>query len=97
MEEDEPAEETDDAGLGYYEDGTIRTLTDEQIAMFRHSEIQTLLRERRHAREAKECDDDNQRERGGNGLQSFHSVIFPIIGMAVPRNILSRPVEPTSS
>lgn len=33
--------------LGYYEDGVKRTLTDEQIAMFRHSEIQALLRDRR--------------------------------------------------
>jgi hypothetical protein len=30
--------------LGYYPDGTKRTLTDDQIAMFRHSEIQQLLR-----------------------------------------------------
>lgn len=42
--------------LGTYPDGTHRTLTDEQIAMFRHSEIQTLLRERRRAREAAESD-----------------------------------------
>ena len=44
-------EEGDD--LGYYSDGMKRTLTDEQIAMFRHSEIQALLRERRHAAEAR--------------------------------------------
>jgi hypothetical protein len=37
--------------LGYYPDGVKRTLTDEQIAIFRHSEIQTLLRERRKRRE----------------------------------------------
>ncbi|CAI6280832.1 unnamed protein product [Periconia digitata] len=37
----------EDDGLGYYEDGVKRTLTDEQIAMFRHTEIQTILRERR--------------------------------------------------
>ena len=30
--------------LGFYPDGTKRTLTDDQIAMFRHSEIQQLLR-----------------------------------------------------
>jgi hypothetical protein len=53
------AEEEDD-GLGYYADGVKRTLTDEQIAIFRHSEIQTLLRERRHAREAKEHEDSQQ-------------------------------------
>lgn len=44
-------EEEDD--LGYYPDGVKRTLTDEQIAMFRHSEIQALLRERRYAAEAR--------------------------------------------
>jgi Protein of unknown function (DUF3807) len=50
--EEEYAE--DDDGLGYYDDGVKRTLTDAQIAIFRHSEIQALLRERRHAREAGE-------------------------------------------
>lgn len=34
----------DDDGLGYYPDGCKRTLTDAQIAIFRHSEIQELLR-----------------------------------------------------
>ncbi len=48
----------EDDDLGYYEDGTKRTLTDEQIAIFRHSEIQTLLRARRHAAEAKQDKDD---------------------------------------
>ena len=43
----EEAEEDEDDGLGYYADGVKRTLTDDQIAMFRHSEIQALLRERR--------------------------------------------------
>lgn len=41
----------DDDGLGYYPDGVKRTLTDEQVAMFRHSEIQALLRERRRREE----------------------------------------------
>lgn len=36
----------DDDGLGYYPDGVKRTLTDEQIQIFRHSEIHALLRER---------------------------------------------------
>ncbi|KAH7408275.1 hypothetical protein DE146DRAFT_629205 [Phaeosphaeria sp. MPI-PUGE-AT-0046c] len=43
--------EEEDDGLGYYSDGTKRTLTDEQIAMFRHSEIQAILRKRRLLRE----------------------------------------------
>ncbi|KAF2636595.1 hypothetical protein P280DRAFT_533159 [Massarina eburnea CBS 473.64] len=37
----------EDDGLGYYDDGVKRTLTDEQIAMFRHTEIHTILRDRR--------------------------------------------------
>lgn len=52
--EPETAEEyydEEDDGLGYYPDGTKRTLTDEQIAMFRHSEIQAILRQRRLQKE----------------------------------------------
>lgn len=37
-------DEEEDDGLGYYPDGVKRTLTDEQIAMFRHSELQALER-----------------------------------------------------
>ncbi|KAI0594769.1 hypothetical protein F4775DRAFT_416343 [Biscogniauxia sp. FL1348] len=37
-------EEEDDDGLGYYSDGAKRTLTDEQIAIFRHSELEALRR-----------------------------------------------------
>ncbi|GAQ11945.1 uncharacterized protein C16H5.15 [Aspergillus lentulus] len=36
----------DDDGLGYYPDGVKRTLTDEQIRIFRHSEIHSLLRQK---------------------------------------------------
>lgn len=39
-------DEEEDDGLGYYPDGVKRTLTDEQIAMFRHSELQALERAR---------------------------------------------------
>ncbi|KAL7358536.1 hypothetical protein ACKS0A_02548 [Histoplasma ohiense] len=41
------SEHLDDDDLGYYPDGTNRTLTDQQIEIFRHSEIQKLQRERR--------------------------------------------------
>lgn len=41
-----------DDELGYYADGVKRTLTDDQIAMFRHSETQALLRDRRLAQES---------------------------------------------
>jgi hypothetical protein len=47
-EEDSYYQEDD---LGYYKDGTKRTLTDEQIQIFRHSEIHALLRERERLRE----------------------------------------------
>ncbi|CAI7589729.1 unnamed protein product [Penicillium glandicola] len=39
-------EQSTDEDLGYYPDGVKRTLTDEQIRIFRHSEIHALLRER---------------------------------------------------
>ncbi|KAL9118816.1 MAG: hypothetical protein Q9187_004630 [Circinaria calcarea] len=48
----------DDDGLGWYPDGVKRTLTDEQIAMFRHSEIQAVLRAKRHRREMKSSDSE---------------------------------------
>lgn len=38
--------EDEEDDLGYYDDGVKRTLTDEQVAIFRHSEIQALRRER---------------------------------------------------
>jgi hypothetical protein len=44
-------EEGEDDGLGYYPDGVERTLTDEQIAMFRHTEIQAIARELGQAQE----------------------------------------------
>lgn len=42
-------DDEDEDGLGYYSDGVKRTLTDEQIAMFRHSETQALQRARERA------------------------------------------------
>ena len=40
-------DEDDGDDLGWYHDGVKRTLTDEQVAMFRHTEIQRLLQQRR--------------------------------------------------
>lgn len=57
-EYDEEYCEEEDEGLGYYPDGKKRTLTDAQIAMFRHSEIQSILRERRLRREDGEVSED---------------------------------------
>lgn len=47
-------EEEEDDGLGYYPDGVKRTLTDEQIAMFRHSEIRSLQKAREEAQQRSE-------------------------------------------
>jgi hypothetical protein len=46
-------EDDDDDGLGYYEDGVKRTLTDEQIEIFRHSELRELRRQLERARSSK--------------------------------------------
>ncbi|KAI1413983.1 hypothetical protein F5Y13DRAFT_188505 [Hypoxylon sp. FL1857] len=43
-EEYEEYYEEEDDGLGYYPDGVKRTLTDEQIEIFRHSELEALRR-----------------------------------------------------
>lgn len=56
--------EHEDEGLGYYEDGTPRTLTNEQIALFRHSEIQAIIRKRRQQRDNAEGSEDGEVEEG---------------------------------
>ncbi|KAG4293926.1 hypothetical protein FPRO06_00511 [Fusarium proliferatum] len=42
--------EEDDDSLGYYADGVKRTLTDAQIEIFRHSELETLRKEKERAK-----------------------------------------------
>nr|POF07826.1 hypothetical protein CFP56_66118 [Quercus suber] len=49
-----PDMDSENDELGYYDDGVRRTLTDDQIAMFRHSEVQELLRDCRLQREEQE-------------------------------------------
>ncbi|KAK3310442.1 uncharacterized protein B0T15DRAFT_38332 [Chaetomium strumarium] len=44
--DDEEYYEEEEDELGYYPDGVKRTLTDEQIAIFRHSELEALRRAR---------------------------------------------------
>ena len=51
-------DEEEDDGLGYYPDGVKRTLTDDQVAMFRHSEIYAILRERLVRKENADADQD---------------------------------------
>ena len=47
----------DDDGLGYYPDGVKRTLTDEQVAIFRNSEIYSLLRSRQRQEQHQDTHD----------------------------------------
>lgn len=51
--DDEEYYEEEDDGLGYYPDGVKRTLTDEQIAIFRHSELEALRRARKSSSSGK--------------------------------------------
>ncbi|KAL7943267.1 hypothetical protein V8C42DRAFT_330204 [Trichoderma barbatum] len=46
-------EEEEEDGLGYYEDGVKRTLTDAQIAIFRHSELRELRRQQEKQSQSK--------------------------------------------
>lgn len=66
-EYDEWAEEDD--GLGYYEDGVKRTLTDEQIEIFRHSELEALRREaeRGSKRKSAPAQDEGEISDGDDG------------------------------
>lgn len=67
---EEWAEEDD---LGYYEDGVKRTLTDEEIEIFRHSELETLRREEEQGIKRKPAIDDvgsNDKSESANLSQS---------------------------
>ena len=50
----------DEDDLGYYPDGAKRTLTNEQIAMFRHSEIYAIVRQRQLHNENREVEPEDQ-------------------------------------
>ncbi|KAL9599690.1 MAG: hypothetical protein Q9219_003678 [cf. Caloplaca sp. 3 TL-2023] len=50
-------QEDEDDDLGYYPDGAKRTLTDEQISIFRDSEIYSHLRRRQVHKENEEADE----------------------------------------
>ncbi|KAI0443203.1 hypothetical protein F4803DRAFT_329391 [Xylaria telfairii] len=60
--------EEEDDGLGYYPDGVKRTLTDEQIAIFRHSEIEALRRAERKALKPETTDNYPSTELAGEEM-----------------------------
>jgi hypothetical protein len=70
--EDADAEDEEDE-LGWYPDGTKRTLTDAEIAILRHSEIQAILRKRRLAREI-----GNLSEEGEAASESPRTAASPV-------------------
>ncbi|KAK4938098.1 hypothetical protein LTR10_021419 [Elasticomyces elasticus] len=73
--------------LGHYEDGTKRTLTDGQIAMFRNSEIQKLLRERRLRREEEDYqnrDVDEDVREARSPVSNGSSLEADLVGLARP-------------
>ncbi|KAI9758009.1 MAG: hypothetical protein M4579_003245 [Chaenotheca gracillima] len=49
---------SEDGNLGFYADGVERTLTHQQVAMFRHSEVQALIREERWRKEREHSVED---------------------------------------
>ena len=50
-----------DLDLGFYDDGNPRTLTDDQIAIFRHTEIHSLLSQKQQRREDMVYDSEGQK------------------------------------
>ncbi|KAI4719115.1 hypothetical protein E4T48_04684 [Aureobasidium sp. EXF-10727] len=71
-------EETiDDDNLGYYPDGVKRTLTNAQIAIFRHSEIQSLLRERRRNRESNQAEGETIPSASSKSTESVGDISPP--------------------
>ena len=58
----EDTSQVEDDDLGYYPDGVKRTLTDDQIAIFRHSEIYSILRERQVRKENLEAEGGEESE-----------------------------------
>ncbi|KAL8722002.1 MAG: hypothetical protein Q9225_001438 [Loekoesia sp. 1 TL-2023] len=61
-------DDVEDDGLGYYHDGAKRTLTDNQISMFRHSEIYSLIRKRQVLKENREADGARNTSLAGEGF-----------------------------
>ncbi|KAK2594795.1 hypothetical protein QQS21_007482 [Conoideocrella luteorostrata] len=70
-------EETED-DLGYYHDGVKRTLTDEQIEIFRHSELRELEKKLERAKTLKKTNaDENTAGENGPVGESAQRVTTP--------------------
>lgn len=67
----DPDLEEEDDGLGYYEDGVKRTLTDEQVEMFKHTEMEQMIREGLISRDEKESKEDGTAEGAKNSQEDM--------------------------
>ncbi|EMC95169.1 hypothetical protein BAUCODRAFT_123637 [Baudoinia panamericana UAMH 10762] len=91
----------EDDNLGWYEDGTKRTLTDAQIAMFRHSELQQMLREREIRRDEDSQQDGGGSDDGGSPTSEVSSIEGDLLGLtcrplAPKTNLSTKPPEQRS-
>ena len=80
-------DEEEDDELGFYEDGVKRTLTDEQIEMFRHSETEQLVREGKMERQHQPTDQLNDDELMGSPVSDASSVEDDLLGLSRPANL----------
>ena len=75
----------EDDNLGYYEDGVKRTITDEQIEMFRHSEMEMIAREERMRADDERQDGtarDDRSHRVASPVSDASSVEGDLVGLA---------------
>lgn len=97
MQEEDFLEDGD--GLGHYPDGMKRTLTDEQIAIFRHSEIYAIIRQKQLRRENK---DAGLEDEAANSVSDGRSVIEPeehpavSVNGALDSTMVILPLAPTA-
>ena len=78
------SEETEDSedDLGHYADGVKRHLTDQQISMFRHSEVYAIVRAREREQERSELEVEDKRD-----MQE--DVVGPDGGMTITHSAIS--------
>lgn len=88
----------DDDGLGYYEDGVKRTLTDEQIAVFRRTELWQM----KHEQEQRQQDEqenvtgthESEPVRAVSPASDVSSLEDELLAYATVKQLKSHSVEP---
>ncbi|RKF58451.1 hypothetical protein OnM2_067024 [Erysiphe neolycopersici] len=90
--EPERSNDPEDDCLGYYEDGTKRTLTDEQIAIFRHSELHRLLREKKLLAEKPTKSKCTKKIKASNSTQTGENQVLKSSTCAPKQNLSEKPL-----